>query len=148
MQTTTNPFHFRARIDRLWRRANSHAPAYRRLNALDAVVRELFAPNDRARRNHQMYLVTDPFDVARHFLRDLHDRPHLCSPPPQRGGRCRRQRGVPLSSPRERNSRKTMTPGNANLLSCSRSFFFLPEDRSLRLRRVPRRISPIPRIPR
>jgi len=76
MQTTTNPFRFRANIDRLWRRANSHAPAHRRLNALDAVVRELFAPNDRARRNHQMYLATDPFDVARHLLRDLHDRPN------------------------------------------------------------------------
>jgi len=75
MNCTTNPFHFRANIDRLWRRANSNAPAYRRLDALDAVVRELFAPNDRARRNHRMYLATDPFDVARHLLRDLHDRP-------------------------------------------------------------------------
>lgn len=70
-----NPFHYRARIDRLWRQANSDAPAYRQLKALNTVVRELFAPNDRARRNHQLYLATDPFDVARHLLRDLYDRP-------------------------------------------------------------------------
>ncbi|MCY3570290.1 MAG: hypothetical protein OXH19_02965 [Chloroflexi bacterium] len=94
MNCTTNPFHFRANIDRLWRRANSNAPAYRRLDALDAVVRELFAPNDRARRNHRMYLATDPFDVARHLLRDLYDHaapsPTAGSalPPPSGGGRC------------------------------------------------------------
>ena len=86
MNTTINPFRFRANIDRLWRRANSNAPAHRRLNALDAVVRELFAPNDRARRNHRMYLATDPFDVTRHLLRDLHDHPNsntaLCPPLP------------------------------------------------------------------
>ena len=75
-----NPFHFRANIDRLWRTANGNAPAHRRLNALDAVVRELFAPNDRARRNHRMYLATDPFDVARHLLRNLHDRPGPTAP--------------------------------------------------------------------
>ena len=71
----TNRFHFRARIDNLWRRANGNAPAYRQLHALDAVVRELFAPNDRARANYRTYLATDPFDVARHKLRDLYDRP-------------------------------------------------------------------------
>ena len=69
-----NPYHFRATIDRLWRQANSNAPAYKQVNALDAIVREMFAPNDRARRNHRLYLATDPYDVARHLLRDLHDR--------------------------------------------------------------------------
>ena len=69
-----NPFHYRAAIDNLWRRANGNAPAYRRLNALDAMVRELFASTERARLNHQRYLATDPFDVARHKLRDLYDR--------------------------------------------------------------------------
>ena len=68
-----NPYRFKAHIDRLWRHATSEAPAYRRLKALDAVVRELFAPNERARLNHRMYLATDPFDVARHLLRDLYD---------------------------------------------------------------------------
>ena len=70
-----NPYHFRARIDRLWRRSGDHNPGYIRLKALNAVVRELFAPNDRARQNYQLYLATDPYDVARHHLRDLYDRP-------------------------------------------------------------------------
>ena len=70
-----NPYHLRATLDRLWQHATSDAPAYRRLKSLDAVVRELFAPNDRARQNHQLYLATDPYDVARHHLRDLYDGP-------------------------------------------------------------------------
>ena len=84
-----NPYHFRAKIDRLWRRSGDHNPGYIRLKALDAIVRELFAPNDRARRNHEMYFATDPYDVARHQLRDLYDRasPSL-SPPASGGGRC------------------------------------------------------------
>ena len=82
-----NPYRFKAHIDQLWRHATSEAPAYRRLKALDAVVRELFAPNDRARLNHQRYLATDPYDVARHLLRDLYDRDPL-SPPASSGGRC------------------------------------------------------------
>ena len=68
-----NQFHLRANIDRLWRRANGRQPSYIRLKALDAIVREIFAPNDRARANYQLYLATDPFDVARHKLRDLYD---------------------------------------------------------------------------
>ena len=70
-----NAYHFRARIDRLWRRSGDHNPGYIRLKALNAVVRELFAPNDRARQNYQLYLATDPYDVARHLLRDLYDGP-------------------------------------------------------------------------
>ena len=66
-----NPYHFRARIDHLWRRSGDHNPGYIRRKALNAVVRELFAPNDRARRNYRMYLATDPFDVD-----------HLRRPPP------------------------------------------------------------------
>ena len=84
-----NPFHFRAKIDRLWRRSGDHNPGYIRLKALNAIVRELFAPNERARLNHEMYFATDPYDVARHQLRDLYDRasPSL-SPPAGGGGRC------------------------------------------------------------
>ncbi|MXV79544.1 MAG: hypothetical protein F4X83_00640 [Chloroflexi bacterium] len=77
-----NPFHFRANIDRLWRQANSNASGYRRLNALDAIVREMFAPNERARLNYQTYLATDPYDVARHKLRDLYDRADPAAPAP------------------------------------------------------------------
>ncbi len=74
-----NPYHFRANIDRLARYANGPAPAYRRLDALDTIVREMYARTERARLNYQMYLATDPFDVARHLLRDLHD--HSSVPP-------------------------------------------------------------------
>ncbi len=84
-----NPYHYRARIDRLWRRSEPHNPGYIRLKALNAIVRELFAPNERARLNHEMYLATDPYDVARHLLRDLHDNTSLSpSPPASSGGRC------------------------------------------------------------
>ncbi len=83
-----NPFHFRANIDRLWRRSADHNPGYVRVAALDAIVRELFAPTERARANHQLYLATDPFDVARHKLRDLYDRPGPLLPPVPPGEAC------------------------------------------------------------
>ncbi|MYJ92244.1 MAG: hypothetical protein F4038_04235, partial [Chloroflexi bacterium] len=67
-----NPYHLKTNIDRLWRHANSDAPAYRRLKSLDAIARELFAHTERARLNYQRYLATDPYDVARHLLRDLY----------------------------------------------------------------------------
>ncbi len=70
-----NPYHYRAHIDRLWRTANSDIPAYKQLKALKALVREMFPPNPNAARNNRLYHATDPYDVARHLLRDLHDRP-------------------------------------------------------------------------
>ncbi len=76
-----NPYHFRANIDRLWRRATGSLPAYIRLRALNAVAREIYPSNDRTRANYQMYLATDPYDVARHKLRDLYDRPGSLYPP-------------------------------------------------------------------
>ena len=106
-----NPFHFRARMDNLWRRANSNIPAYKRLNALGAIVRELYAPNDRARGNYAMLLATDPFDVARHKLRDLYDDREAPSVPLSPG------RGLEVGSPgrsppRKRLPAKTTTPCN------------------------------------
>ncbi len=68
-----NPFHYRAKIDRLWRRSAAHNPGYIRLKALNTIVRELLAPTPQARLNHQLYLAADPYDVARHKLRDLYD---------------------------------------------------------------------------
>ncbi|MCY3922840.1 MAG: hypothetical protein OXG27_10665, partial [Chloroflexi bacterium] len=67
-----NPFHFRARIDRLVRQGFGDGPGYLCLKALDTLVRELHANNDRARANYRMDLATDPYDVARHKLRDLY----------------------------------------------------------------------------
>ena len=68
-----NQFHYRARIDRLWRRSAAHNPGHIRINALGTIVRELFVPTERARLNYRMYQATDPFEVARHQLRDLYD---------------------------------------------------------------------------
>ena len=81
-----NPFHFRATIDRLWRRSTEHNPGCIRVKALDTIVRELFAPNPRARLNYRIYLSTDPFDVARHKLRDLYDRVDLLQTSPEGAG--------------------------------------------------------------
>ena len=81
-----NPFHYRARIDHLWRRSADHNPGYIRLKALNAIVRELLAPTPRARLNHEMYLATNPYDVARHKLRDLYDRPDALETSPLGGG--------------------------------------------------------------
>ena len=77
-----NPYHYRAHIDRLWRQANSDIPAYKQLKALKALVREMFPPNPNAARNNRLYHTTDPYDVARHLLRDLHDRPSSSISPP------------------------------------------------------------------
>ena len=79
-----NPFHLRTKIDRLWRRSAEHNPGHLRVKALDAIVRELFAPNPQARLKHQLYLATDPFDVARHKLRELYDT-GAPVPAPERG---------------------------------------------------------------
>ena len=85
-----NPFRFRANIDRIWRRTAEHNPGYVRLSAFNAIARELFAPNERARLNHQMYFATDKslrwswfvlYDVVRHQLRDLYDRAHPLDQP-------------------------------------------------------------------
>ena len=81
-----NPYHYRAHIDRLWRTANSDAPAYKQLKALKTLVREMFPPNPNASRNHRLYHATDPYDVARHLLRDLHDRSSV--PPLHLGEAC------------------------------------------------------------
>ena len=75
-----NRYHFRARIDRLVQQGFGNGPGYLRVKALDTLVRELHAPNDRARANYQLYLATDPYDVARHKLRDLYDQPHRVAP--------------------------------------------------------------------
>ncbi|MYB22504.1 MAG: hypothetical protein F4066_11145 [Chloroflexi bacterium] len=87
-----NPFRYRARIEQIWRQSGDHNPAHVRLKALNTVTRELFAPNPQAQANYALILATDPFDVARHKLRDLYDSPAPPAgsvlPPPTGGGRC------------------------------------------------------------
>ena len=69
----TNHFRYRANIDRIWRRTAEHNPGYVRLRALRTIIRELFAPNPQAQLNLATYHAADPYDVARHKLRDLYD---------------------------------------------------------------------------
>ena len=82
-----NPYHFRAKIDRLWRRSADHNPGYIRLKALSTIIREVFAPTERARLNQELYFATNPYDVARHHLRDLYDRADALQTSPL-GGAC------------------------------------------------------------
>ncbi|MYE06523.1 MAG: hypothetical protein F4Y04_04760 [Chloroflexi bacterium] len=74
-----NQFNLRARMDNLWRQSGDHNPGYIRLKALGAIVRELYAPTEQARLNQQLCFATDPYDVARHKLRDLYDGPQTSS---------------------------------------------------------------------
>ena len=89
-----NPFRYRARIEQIWRQTTEHTPSHIRIKALDAITRELFAPNPRAQANYALFLATDPFDVARHKLRDLYDSISppasvgSALPPSPDGGRC------------------------------------------------------------
>ena len=78
-----NRFHLRARMDNLWRQSADHNPGYIRLRALNAIVRELYAPTEQARLNQRLCFATDPFDVARHKLRDLYDREAPSVPAPE-----------------------------------------------------------------
>ena len=120
-----NQFNLRARMDNLWRQSGDHNPGYIRLRALGAIVRELYAPTEQARLNQQLCFATDPYDVARHKLRDLYDGPQTSrrrGRRPDRGGG-----GRPL---RRRDSRGRRRPFvTANLISqfgCQvpRVFFF------------------------
>ena len=95
-----NQFHYRARIDRLWRRANGPHPGHVQLSALRTIVQELFTPNERARHNYQMYLATDPYDVARHHLRDLYDQPAKQVAPAKAGAPAHTRRPHHRSRPR------------------------------------------------
>ena len=79
-----NPYHFRARINRLTTPSNA---GYVRLRAVSAILRELSPANPRAAINNQMLQAVDSYDFARHQLRDLYDNasPHLNVAPAKAG---------------------------------------------------------------
>lgn len=81
-----NPFHFRAHIDRLSRLAAESNPAYVRLRALKGLVRELMPGTPRARLAQQLLEEANPYEFARHKLRDLYDRPGAVETSPLGGG--------------------------------------------------------------
>ena len=68
-----NPYHYRAHIDRLTRLTEGSNPGYIRLRAVIALLRELSPANPRSAANNRLLHSVDPFDLARHKLRDLYD---------------------------------------------------------------------------
>ena len=82
-----NPFHYRATINRLARLADAPNPSYVRLPAACALVRELSPANPRRDLIQHMLEIANPFEHARHKLRDLYDRASASFSPPS-GGRC------------------------------------------------------------
>ncbi len=68
-----NPYHYRSVINRLTRLADAPNPAYIQLRAVTALLRELSPTNPRSTANNQMLQSVDPYDYARHKLRDLYD---------------------------------------------------------------------------
>ncbi len=86
-----NPYHYRSTINRLTRLTGPSHPGYIRLRAVISLLRELSPANPRSAANNQMLQAVDPYEFARHKLRDLYDRadltktsplgegaPHLC----------------------------------------------------------------------
>ena len=80
-----NPFRYRATIDRLARLAERPNPAHVRVSAAGALVAELSPINPRRDLVRRLLEFANPFEHARHKLRDLYDSP---SPPASGGGRC------------------------------------------------------------
>ena len=82
-----NPFHYRATIDRLARLAAKPNPSYVRVGAACALANELSPANPRRDLIRQLLELANPFEHARHKLRDLYDRASASFSPPS-GGRC------------------------------------------------------------
>ena len=68
-----NPYHYRAHINRLTRLTTSPNPGYIRLKAVCALLRELSPANPHSAVNNRMLQSIDPYEFARHKLRDLYD---------------------------------------------------------------------------
>jgi hypothetical protein len=74
-----NPFHYRATIDRHCRLAAPSNPGYVRLRSLKVLANELAPDNPRSDLIQHMLQVAEPYEFARHKLRDLYD--HAALPP-------------------------------------------------------------------
>ena len=69
-----NPYHYRTVVNRLWRIANGPHPGYICLRALDALAGDFTPHSPRFAIAQQMLRAVDPYEYARHLLRDLYDR--------------------------------------------------------------------------
>ena len=77
-----NPFFFRAAMYRLSRLAGPQNPPHVRLAATARLARVLMADTPRARLAQQLLQQANPFEFARHKLRDLYDRADSLCPEP------------------------------------------------------------------
>ncbi len=69
-----NPYHYRTVVNRLWRIATGPQPGYIRLRALDKLAPDFTPGHPRFAIAQQMLRDVDPYEYARHLLRDLYDR--------------------------------------------------------------------------
>lgn len=77
-----NPFHYRAVLNRLATLTDAPNPAHVRVAAAVALTHELAPGTHRAQLAQRLLQDANPFEVARHQLRDLYDRPGpLCLVP-------------------------------------------------------------------
>ena len=77
-----NPFHYRAVINRLARLTDAPYPPHVQVAAAVALSNELTPGSDRARLAQRLLMQANPFEFARHQLRDLYDRHGPISPHP------------------------------------------------------------------
>ena len=77
-----NPFFFRAAMNRLSRLAGAQNPPAVRLAATVRLARVLMTDTPRARLAQQLLQQANPFEFARHKLRELYDRADSPYPEP------------------------------------------------------------------
>lgn len=77
-----NPFHYRSVLNQLARLAEAPNPAHVRVAAAASLATELAPGTARARVAQRMLQVANPFEFARHQLRDLYDGPGPLCPVP------------------------------------------------------------------
>ena len=76
-----NPFHLANAVQRLGRLTDRAQPPHVRLQAASALVDALSPANPRHDDIKRMLQEANPFQLARHKLRDLYDRPDSLRPP-------------------------------------------------------------------
>ena len=79
-----NPFHFRSALNQLARLAARPNPAHVRLRAVSALAEQLSPANPRHGLIQRMLQAANPYEFARHQLRDLYDRADPLTPQPTR----------------------------------------------------------------
>ncbi len=80
-----SPFYYRRVLDRLARLADVPNPPHVQVRAAIALAGELSPANPRRELIRQMLETANPYEFARHKLRDLYDQPDPSVPASERG---------------------------------------------------------------